>query len=252
MKWRSVKPRTVAGVALTVVWLTGFGLLTLLWEPPKTGNEWGDWAAGMFAPVAFFWLVLGYFQQGEELRLQAEELRASVEQQSVLAKATSRQTHLLEKSQTISLRAQLMEHQPRFTGFVGHDPDQADCKLTIAIQNVGKTCFDCTVSVAPTLEGPHHNAKPLLPTWLHNEMPKFRMKLGPISFPAHRILTIAYRDELMVEQRQRWPLKMPDWPENGFHLVVQLDDHSFNLPPLLLPPTDGSIEFADSPRQRKP
>jgi hypothetical protein len=81
------KHRNRIGIALTFTWLVGFALWTLLWEPPRGGNEWGDWAAGMFAPVAFFWLVLGYFQQGDELRLQAIELHESVRQQGVMASA---------------------------------------------------------------------------------------------------------------------------------------------------------------------
>jgi hypothetical protein len=116
MMAEKIKSRTVAGIALTLVWLIGFGLLTLLWEPPTKGNEWGDWAAGMFAPVAFFWLVLGYYQQGEELRenvkalklqeaqlkQQASELNESVKQQSALVAATTRQADLLTESLSIA------------------------------------------------------------------------------------------------------------------------------------------------------
>ena len=54
-------------------------------------NEIGDLSAGIFGPVAFLWLVLGYIQQGRELRLssealrlQANELRESVKQQMEL------------------------------------------------------------------------------------------------------------------------------------------------------------------------
>lgn len=61
-------------------------------------NEWGDFFAGVFAPLAFLWLVLGYMQQGEELRLstqalrlQAEELKNSVEQQRELVEVTRMQ-----------------------------------------------------------------------------------------------------------------------------------------------------------------
>jgi len=32
-------------------------------------NEQGDFLAGVFAPLAFGWLVLGFFQQGRELKL---------------------------------------------------------------------------------------------------------------------------------------------------------------------------------------
>lgn len=72
-------------VSLAVLWLTRAKL------PEMGPNEWGDYLAGMFAPLALLWLVLGYMQQGEELklntealRLQAEELRNSVEQQRQL------------------------------------------------------------------------------------------------------------------------------------------------------------------------
>lgn len=61
-------------------------------------NEFGDMLAGCFAPLAFLWLVLGFFQQGEELQasvraleLQGEELRNSVEQQRELVKVSREQ-----------------------------------------------------------------------------------------------------------------------------------------------------------------
>jgi hypothetical protein len=69
-------------------------------------NEIGDLAAGVFGPVAFLWLVLGYIQQGRELklssealRLQAEELRRSVEQQCEMVAA--QKTSLLNYERTL-------------------------------------------------------------------------------------------------------------------------------------------------------
>ncbi|HFE9908095.1 hypothetical protein Q5X71_16625 [Acinetobacter baumannii] len=47
-------------------------------------NEWGDFFAGIFSPLAFLWLIFGYYQQGQELKqntnalnLQAKELKLS-------------------------------------------------------------------------------------------------------------------------------------------------------------------------------
>jgi hypothetical protein len=61
-------------------------------------NQIGDFLAGLFGPLAIFWIVLGFFQQGEELRnsvdtlkLQAKELAASVEQQRELVQVTREQ-----------------------------------------------------------------------------------------------------------------------------------------------------------------
>ncbi|MHC3125753.1 hypothetical protein NL42_19155, partial [Acinetobacter sp. GN11] len=56
------------------------------YNKPMPLNEVGDFLAGVFAPVAFFYLYLGYIQQGTELKqntralnLQAKELQNSVE-----------------------------------------------------------------------------------------------------------------------------------------------------------------------------
>lgn len=86
------------GLGLTILWL----LLVALWWAGDlkqlqalSPNEFGDFLGGTFAPVAFLWLVLGFWQQGKELRnsadalwLQMEELRSSVDQQRDLVKAT--------------------------------------------------------------------------------------------------------------------------------------------------------------------
>ncbi|MDR8330920.1 hypothetical protein FPK73_23830, partial [Acinetobacter baumannii] len=41
--------------------------------------ELGDFLAGAFAPLAFLFLILGYKQNNESIRIQSEELRASTE-----------------------------------------------------------------------------------------------------------------------------------------------------------------------------
>ena len=61
-------------------------------------NELGDFLAGAFGPLALFWLILGFVQQGIELKqntkaleLQAVELRNSVQQQEALVNVTREQ-----------------------------------------------------------------------------------------------------------------------------------------------------------------
>lgn len=49
-------------------------------------NELGDFLAGVFAPLAFLFLYLGYKQQGEELKKQGIELANSVAEQRRLIK----------------------------------------------------------------------------------------------------------------------------------------------------------------------
>lgn len=71
--------------AITFAWLIYIFLKIKRGELPSSLNEFGDFIAGAFAPLAFFWLVRGYYQQGAELQAQALELKNSVQQQTRLA-----------------------------------------------------------------------------------------------------------------------------------------------------------------------
>jgi hypothetical protein len=109
--WGTLGTLVYAGAA--AVWLL------LRWSDfaPLTPNEWGDWLAGTVAPVAFLWFILGYFQQGLELRqntqalkLQYRELKSSVEEQHRLVEAAMRQALASEESIALARRSE----RPRF------------------------------------------------------------------------------------------------------------------------------------------
>jgi hypothetical protein len=90
---------TLVGIVGTVVylealWLYGSAHSVATLAPA----EFGTFLGGVVSPLAFGWLVLGFFQQGIELRhsahalwLQSEELRNSVEQQKALVEVTREQ-----------------------------------------------------------------------------------------------------------------------------------------------------------------
>ncbi|WP_052535404.1 hypothetical protein [Candidatus Phaeomarinobacter ectocarpi] len=74
-RWKTI------GFGLSAGYAAVFVLLVVVRWDDASGlelNELGDFLAGLFAPLALLWLVLGFFQQGEELRLQAKELHESV------------------------------------------------------------------------------------------------------------------------------------------------------------------------------
>lgn len=51
--------------------------------------DFGQWLSGIAGTLAFLWLVIGYFQQGQELRAQKKELNRqanAIEQNQMLAK----------------------------------------------------------------------------------------------------------------------------------------------------------------------
>ncbi|HFX6294869.1 TPA: hypothetical protein ACIFCT_003542, partial [Acinetobacter baumannii] len=56
-------------------------------------NEKGDFLAGAFSPLGFLWLVFGYIQQGQELKLNTEALRIQAEE---LKNAVYEQRRLVE------------------------------------------------------------------------------------------------------------------------------------------------------------
>lgn len=93
-------------MGITILWVIYIYYLCKELELPTQLNAVGDFLAGAFAPLAFLWLVFGFYQQGQGLKqnskalkmqatelekttraleLQVQEMKASVKQQSRLA-----------------------------------------------------------------------------------------------------------------------------------------------------------------------
>lgn len=108
------------GIGITVMWLV---VIYFVWffcglKSPESINELGDALAGIFAPIAFFWLILGYVQQGKQLdqntkvleqqeralQLQIDEMKESVKQQAELAKIQNQQMTLTFRMAKPALR----------------------------------------------------------------------------------------------------------------------------------------------------
>lgn len=86
------------GLALTALYLAGLALYLVVQEQNPADlalNELGDFLGGVSSPLAFLWLVLGFFQQSREIRLsgkalhlQAREMRRSLDEQRRLARGS--------------------------------------------------------------------------------------------------------------------------------------------------------------------
>lgn len=92
------------GVGITVVWLA---VIFLFWffgdlKSPESLNELGDFLAGIVAPIAFLWLILGYVQQGKQLEQNSE----TISQQS-----ESLQLQIEEFRKMVELQAQQIEYR---------------------------------------------------------------------------------------------------------------------------------------------
>lgn len=98
----SVNALAIVGWGLTILWLIFVIYLLVNNDFPKELNTIGDFVAGMASPLAFMWVVIGYYQSQKALNLQAqelvvsnkalnaqvEELKSSVEQQKELVGIT--------------------------------------------------------------------------------------------------------------------------------------------------------------------
>lgn len=113
------------GMLLTVTWL-GAAALLLYWKRAELAamspNAWGDFFAGCFSPIALLWLVLGYLQQGEELKLntralhvQADELKQSVAQQRALVDLTRLQLDSEIEARQFERAVQARSAKPQFS-----------------------------------------------------------------------------------------------------------------------------------------
>jgi hypothetical protein len=111
-------------------------------------NEFADFLAGCFAPLAFLWLVLGFFQQGDELRnsvaalhLQGEELRNSVEQQRQLVEVTREQLGLDHAKRLSEAETAVRQAQPIFHISGGFSSWSSPISTSVfGVGNIGPEC----------------------------------------------------------------------------------------------------------------
>jgi hypothetical protein len=160
------------GVTASAIWLgvAAYVLCTTTTRPDKL-NEWGDFIAGFSAPLAFFWLVLGYMQQGEELknntemlrlqaeelkhstdalRLQAEELKNSVEQQSRLVDVSREQVQLEIDAKTEERQRRREAARPKFAAARNGSAESSGVKTHgLKIVNIGNLATDVSFKLSP-------------------------------------------------------------------------------------------------------
>ena len=154
------KTRFWIGIVVTLLWLM-LPLALAVNELIKPGpsslklNEWGDFFAGFLSPLAFLWLVLGYLQQGDELknsadalRLQAEELKNAVEQQRALVEVTRQQVEAERESIRRDEDIRKKSMQPFFiVGGNGGSVDGHNVYHSLTITNTGcsVSCFSASL-----------------------------------------------------------------------------------------------------------
>lgn len=204
LAWGLRKYLTEIGGAVTAIYLAGataliWGRVGSLGSMPL--NEVGDFLAGAFGPVAFLWLVLGFLQQGDELRqgtealmLQAQELRNSVEQQSIMAAAATKQIKAQEETLGLHLKERDRALRANFsvgTGSSGSGRRPGIPMNRLMFTNDGNTAFKAMVSLdAPFLDA----QQVLLGTVKGAERKEVQFDLTPTTGPLDGGAQINYVD----------------------------------------------------------
>lgn len=205
------KGLTWIGGATSAVWLTLALIYVLInWADMALlkPNEVGDFLAGCFAPLAFFWLVLGFFQQGSELRnsgralwLQGEELRNSVEQQRQLVDVTREQLQFESQRMAAELERQRRLAQPRLSlELGGWNATRGVRNQDFNLINYGRPCTQIEIGFSNDWSGNKQNhlgTGDRLP--LQKQLKEWE---GPV------IATITYLDEQMEAGVARFQIDM--------------------------------------------
>lgn len=197
------------GLWVTIPWLVGTVLYVVFkWQAfvALEPNSLGDFLAGAFAPLAFLWLVLGFLQQGKELRfsgraltLQSVELANSVAQQAALVRVTRDQLSL-ENSVIARQEAELQRSaQPllRFKPGASYPGDAGLRNFDFTLSNVGKKCTDLFVFFDDMEDGTEFA---MLDTGKSVSVTRQFPSMGYVSF----VVTVSYMDDRMMSGHREW------------------------------------------------
>ena len=139
---------------VSVIYVVGLAIYSVSVWPNmliRKPDEFATFLSGVFAPLAFLWLVLGFRQQGDELQnsaralwLQGEELRNSVEQQRQLVEVSREQLASEAAERVRTEQAAESAAQPRLTVGPAGKSYFGDGRrvLSMSVTSGGPTCTD--------------------------------------------------------------------------------------------------------------
>lgn len=133
---------------MTLGWLILFNIICWLgiFETPNSLNEVGDFFAGLFSPIAFLWLIYGYFQNSQTIQLQIQEMKEGVQEQKKLvevykneekARHYSVQPFLNFISKGVKIEEIVIDEYYDAKGRL-HEHNRSIAKVEIVIENQGE------------------------------------------------------------------------------------------------------------------
>lgn len=190
-------------------------------------NNIGDFLAGIFGPLAILWLILGFFQQGVELRqntraldLQAQELHNSVEQQQNLVDVSRRQMEAEIEAIRFERERQAIAARPLFV-FHGVGGMFSGKKGTYSsnVKNLGNTATDVVFTFNPELEA---SSVIKVFSWSHGEERKLEWRYKTPQAEGVVKLSVSYIDAIGVPGTQAFLLSPV---ASDQHTMVEIAPH---------------------------
>lgn len=168
---------SVVGIVGTAMYLLALALLCFGRLPELKAmplNNLGDFLAGAFGPLAILWLVLGFFQQGielrqntEALRLQADELQKSAEQQRQLVEVSRAQVEAeLDVIRYERDRAAKAARPQLICQGVGAGFNGEEARYETSFKNLGNHATEIAFSFNPPVK---FQSREQTPAWSHGE-----------------------------------------------------------------------------------
>jgi hypothetical protein len=152
---------SIIGILCTLAWLAAIGWI-FSGRFGEIGqlqpNEVGDFLAGSLGPLGILWLILGFFQQGQELRdntraldLQATELRNSTQEQRELLRATRAQVEADHALVELARAQHAQTLKPRFAFLdVATVAGDGGTDLRFELRNLGANASEVRLDATAT------------------------------------------------------------------------------------------------------
>ncbi len=163
---------SIIGIVGTLAWLGAiawifgarFGELSQL-DP----NEIGDFLAGTLGPLGILWLILGFFQQGMELRdttrsldLQSKALQISVQEQRELLVATRSHVEADRAAVALAREQQQQLLRPRFAFLdIVTLTGESGPVMHFELRNLGANASEVRMEAKPALQAPMPSRLPV-------------------------------------------------------------------------------------------